>query len=302
MNKKILEKLRLAGEIAQKALKYAENLVKPGQKLLYICEKIEEMIIKEGGKPAFPLNISVNSIAAHYTSPPNDLRRLPNKGVVKIDLGVHIDGYIVDTARTIILGGNYYKLVKASRSALDAAIQIVKDGVKVSEVGKVIEKEIIEMGFQPIKNLTGHVMERYNLHAGISIPNVSTKLSLLSPKFKEGMIVAIEPFATTGRKGIVVDTPEAYIYRLIKSNYTGTRTERKIASYVYRRFKSLPFALRWMKNIIQAKKSHEAFQHLLKEKVLHKYPVLKDADNGVVSQMEDTLIVKKNSCEILTRK
>ena len=302
MNKKILEKLRLAGEIAQKALKYAENLVKPGQKLLYICEKIEEMIIKEGGKPAFPLNISVNSIAAHYTSPPNDLRRLPNKGVVKIDLGVHIDGYIVDTARTIILGGNYYKLVKASRSALDAAIQIVKDGVKVSEVGKVIEKEIIEMGFQPIKNLAGHVMERYNLHTGISIPNVSTKLSLLSPKFKEGMIVAIEPFATTGRKGIVVDTPEAYIYRLIKSNYTGTRTERKIASYVYRRFKSLPFALRWMKNIIQAKKSYEAFQHLLKEKVLHKYPVLKDADNGVVSQMEDTLIVKKNSCEILTRK
>lgn len=302
MNRKIVEKLRLAGEIAQKALKYAETLTKPSQKLLYICEKIEELIIKEGGKPAFPLNISVNNIAAHYTSPPDDMRRLPKKGIVKIDLGVHIDGYIVDTARTIILGGNYTKLVKAAKSALDAAIQIVKDGVKISDVGKVIEKEIIEMGFQPIKNLTGHVMERYNLHTGISIPNVSTKLSLLSPKFKEGMIVAIEPFATTGKKGIVVDTPEAHIYRLIKPNYTGTKFERRIVSYVHRRFKTLPFALRWLKNITQAKKSYEAFQNLLKEKVLHKYPVLKDVDNGIVSQMEDTLIVKKNSCEILTRK
>lgn len=302
MNKKTLEKLRLAGEIAQKALKYAENLVKPCQKLVYICEKIEEIIIKEGGKPAFPLNISVNNIAAHYTSPPNDMRRLPNKGVVKIDLGVHIDGYIVDTARTIILGGSYTKLVKAVKSALDAAIQIVKDGVKISDVGKVVEKEIVEMGFQPVKNLTGHVMERYNLHTGISIPNVSTKVSLFSPKFKESMIVAIEPFATTGRKGIVVDAPEAYIYRLIKPNVIGTKIERKIVSYVYRRFKTLPFSLRWIKNITQAKKTHEAFQKLLKEKALHKYHVLKDADNCVVSQMEDTLIVKKNSCEILTRK
>ena len=297
-----MEKLRLAGEIAQKALKYSESLVKPNVKLLYICEKIEEMIIKEGGKPAFPLNISVNNIAAHYTSPPNDMRRLPSKGVVKIDLGVHIDGYIVDTARTIILGGNYAKLVKTAKEALDAAIQIIKDGVKVSEIGEVIEKNIVESGFKPIRNLTGHVMERYNLHTGISIPNISTKFNFFSPKLKEDMIVAIEPFVTTGEKGIVLEVSEAYIYRLTKLTSPKTKMEEKIVSFIYKRFKTLPFALRWMKNIIKTKKYRIVFQNLVKEKVLYRYPVLKDADNGIVSQMEDTILVKKNGCEVLTRK
>ena len=302
LDSKTLEKLRLAGEIAQKALKYAESLVKPNVKLLYVCEKIEEMIVKEGGKPAFPLNISVNNIAAHYTSPPNDMRKLPSKGVVKIDLGVHIDGYIVDTARTIILGGNYTKLVKAAKEALDAAIQIIKDGVKVSEIGEVIEKNIVESGFKPIRNLTGHVMERYNLHTGISIPNISAKFNLFSPKLKEDMIVAIEPFVTTGEKGIVLEASEAYIYRLTKLTSPKTKIEEKIVSFIYKRFKTLPFALRWMKNIIKPKKYKLVFQNLVKEKVLYRYPVLKDADNGIVSQMEDTILVKKNGCEVLTRK
>jgi len=302
LDNKALEKLRLAGEIAQKALKYAESLVKPNAKLLYICEKIEETIVKEGGRPAFPLNISVNSIAAHYTSPPNDMRKLPNRGVVKIDLGVHIDGYIVDTARTIILGGNYSKLVKAAKTALDAAIQIIKDGVKVSEIGEVIEKKILESGFKPIRNLTGHVMERYNLHTGVSVPNVSTKFGLFSPKLKENTVVAIEPFVTTGEKGIVIETSEAYIYRLTKLISPKTKLEEKIVSFVYKRFKTLPFALRWMKNIIKPKKYRLVFQNLVKEKILYEYPVLKDADNGIVSQMEDTILVKKNGCEILTRK
>ena len=302
LDDKVLEKLRLAGEIAQKALKYAASLAKPNTKLLYICEKVEEMILKEGGKPAFPLNISVNNIAAHYTSPPNDMRKLPNKGVVKIDLGVHIDGYIVDAARTIILGGNYAKLVRAAESALDAAIQIIKDGVRVSEIGEVIEKNIIESGFKPIKNLTGHVMERYNLHTGLSIPNVSTKISLFSPKLKEGMLVAIEPFATTGEKGIVMEVPEAYIYRLTKLTSPRGKPEDKLVSYIYKRFRTLPFALRWVNAVLKSKKHKLVFRSLVKEKILHKYHVLKDSSNGIVSQMEDTILVRKNGCEVLTRK
>lgn len=294
----ILEKLRRAAEIAKRALKLSETLVKPGAKIIEICERLEGEIKKLGGSPAFPVNVSVNEIAAHYSSPPGDTRVIPPSSIVKIDVGVHIDGYIVDVAKTLCFNRKLRDLVRATEEALDAAVERMRDGVRTSEIGSVIEKTIRGYGYHPIKNLSGHSMERYNLHAGVSIPNVSSVLGAFSPKLREGMIVAVEPFATTGSRAFVVDSQPVAIFRL-----TGRRPEdgemSKIYAMIYKRCRELPFSLRWFKEIVKTRKALTTFQRMVASKHVHAYPALREVDGNPVAQAETTVVIRKNGAERL---
>ena len=289
LDAKVLESYRTAGEIAAEIRKEAEKIVRKGVPLQKICETLERKILKEGGKPAFPVNVSLNDIAAHYTSPPDDRTTVPPKALVKVDIGVQINGFIADTALTISVGKVGRGLIEAAESAHENALKIVKAGVRSSEIGEVIEKTIRESGFRPISNLTGHLLGQYNLHAGKSIPNVKTRLGFT---LKEGEVYAIEPFATTG-EGIVDDSKYAYIYRL-----TSQKQSDQFLSYITREFKTLPFTSRWLIHKFSKKRVQELIKRYINGGLIQPYPVLIERKRGVVSQAEHTLIVKKNGCEV----
>lgn len=286
MENEIIEKYLKAGKIAKEVREFSKSLLKEGAKYIEIASKIDEKINELGAKPAFPVNISVNEVAAHDTPSFNDERTLKKGDIVKVDIGVHVDGYIADTAYTVEIGtSNYSKLIKASEDALKSAIEILKSGIKVCEIGRAVYEKIKEHGYLPIVNLSGHLLEEYKLHAGITIPNYDNK----NENTLENCAVAIEPFATNG-VGQVIETRKGEIYRLI--NLKPVRIGRDILLYISKEFKTLPFAKRW---IIQkfGKKAEIILNKFVSLDILHNYPILKEKEGGIVSQSEHTILINK---------
>lgn len=283
------ENYKKAGRIARDALKIGSRSIKEGVSYQKVAEKIESFINSEG-KIAFPVNISVNAIAAHYTPSLNDPLTFKRGDVVKIDVGAHVDGYIGDTAMTVEVGKSKRKeMIRATEEALDDAINIIKDGTSISEIGGTIEKKIRSFGFLPIKNLQGHSLEQYNLHAGTSVPNI---VNNNRKKLRSGEVIAVEPFATDGG-GRVVDHAYGNIYRLSKKN-------GKFANEICAHFNTLPFAGRWLVKIVKEEEVYKTISFLLKRRIISAYKTLVEVDGGVVTQAEHTILVKKNGCEVLT--
>jgi len=289
IEEEVLKKYIEAGRIAKHVREYSEKLVKPGERLVEICGKLESMILELGGKPAFPCNISINEIAAHYTPSHDDEGTVPPGSVVKVDLGVHVDGYIADTAVTIDLSDKHVLLLEASREALEKAIEKLEPGVKTFEIGLTIEKTIKKYGFRPVRNLTGHSIDRYRVHAGLSIPNYGDRFALA--KINEGMTVAIEPFATNGR-GLTREGRIVNIYSIAKTNPRKLDEETgKVFSYIWDEYKTLPFTPRWLVPVFGLERVRKAMRVLVKTKTLISYPILVEAGRGMVSQFEHTIVL-----------
>ncbi|RLE82650.1 MAG: type II methionyl aminopeptidase [Thermoprotei archaeon] len=285
----VLDCYRRAGKVVYKALKLALNLVEEDKPVLEICEKLEGFIINSGARPAFPVNISINQVAAHYTADIEDELTVPRKGIVKVDIGVHVDGFIADAALSIPLGVDYLELVDAAYNALVAAIRAMKPFKPLQEIGVVIEREITKMGFNPIRNLSGHLIDRYNLHAGKSVPN--TGIGYPNVVSRTGEVYAIEPFATNG-VGEVVEGNVVTIFRL--SSLKRVKRDKKaneIIKKVWSSFRSLPFAKRWLARLIGRSQVDEVIAKLANYKAITGYPVLVERSAGMVSQMEDTIIL-----------
>ncbi len=295
--KEELETYRRAGRIASAVRKEVPRLVQPKKRIKEICEGTEKMIIKMGGIPAFPTNVSIDHVAAHYTSPPNDESLVPDDGLVKVDLGASINGYLSDTAVTIDLSGRETALVAAAEAALKGAISVIKAGIDISQVGKMISSSIADAGFKPISNLTGHSLARYELHSGTSLPNVPTGSGRV---MKEGDIFAIEPFVTKRNgKGYVKDTDSIFIFSCAEprsQSNPGDDPDRKLLFELRRRFGGLPFALRWLGENPDVKQ----FRKLVRSGSIISYPVLVEGGKKIVAQAEHTVLVKKYGCEVLT--
>lgn len=286
MEKEILEKYIKAGRIAAKVIDNCKYLVKPGKNILELAEEIERNIINLGGEPAFPVNIGINNIAAHYTPEKKESISFKEGDIVKIDVGVHIDGYIGDTAITISLG-DHKELVEASRKALEEAIKIIKPGVKINEISEVVQKTIESFGFKPIKNLTGHGLDRYNIHSEPQIPNVVGSNNYV---LKEDDVIAIEPFATTGL-GFVKDLEDARIFSVLidKNQKIRSLEAREIYSFGANR-NGLPFPSRWIE--LSEIKFRLGIKELKIKEMIHPYYILAEDDKALVSQFEHTLIVR----------
>jgi len=291
-----INKLIEAGKIAKKVLKNASKIVKPGTPIIEICNELENMIIKLGGKPAFPCNVSVNEIAAHYSSPIGDESIIPENSLVKIDIGVHVDGFIADTAKTFIFNSEYIDLVEAAEKALENAISAIKPGVEIRRVSSIIEQTIKRYGYKPIKNLSGHLMKQYLLHGGKSVPNV---VENYNEEFLEGEVYAIEPFSTNGA-GMVEDTDQVYIYGFIKIRGAENKFEKSLLKTIRTRFRNLPFSERWLTDVFPPNKVKNAIHKLAEKGALHSYPVLKELANGMVAQAEHTIIVLRDGALITT--
>ena len=288
---RILEKYKAAGKILIEVRDAALELVKPGNRLLEVAEFVESSIRDRGGEPAFPCNISRNEEAAHATPSIDDETVFGEEDLVKLDIGVHIDGYIADSAVTVDLSGKYEELIRASETALDEAIKIIHDGVSTVEIGEVIEEAIKERGYKPIVNLSGHGLVRYNSHAPPTIPNVKYEHGVI---LRTNDVIAIEPFATDGG-GKVVESGNVEIYSLIKPKPVRMREAKKLLDEI-KKYHGLPFARRWLPR----ERLNLALRALKNTGVLRDYPILREEDRGLVAQAEHTVIVKEDGCEVTT--
>jgi methionyl aminopeptidase len=297
-DKEALDKFRLSGKILRETREEMRGYVKENMPIIDVCEKAENLIRAKGGKPAFPCNVSINETAAHYTSPPGDKNTIPETSVVKVDIGVHVDGYVTDTAFTACFSPEHKRMSETAELALKTAVENVHGEMPVGRIGGLIETTIRNRGFKPISNLTGHSVGRYLIHAGTSIPNVS-QISLA--KVHAGDIFAIEPFVTQpDAAGHVDDTDETTIFRFVKPKSLQTAYAKHLCKFIETNFRTLPFAERWLKGAVPKEKHTEAFKELLKSKTLMAYPVFVEASGKPVTQAEHTLLITDDGCEVLT--
>lgn len=297
-DKEALEKFRLSGKILSETREEIKGFVREGMPIIDICEKAETLIGKKGGKPAFPCNVSINEVAAHYTSPPNDKNRIPENSLVKVDIGAHVDGYVTDTAVTVCFNPEYEDLVDTAQRALEAAIENVQPGMSTSRPGAIIENVVKSRGFKPISNLCGHQVGRYIVHTGTSIPNVS---QLSFSKIKLGGVYAIEPFVTLpNAAGRVENGEEATIFRFLKSRSMKSSYAKQLLRYVEEKFRTLPFAERWLQGVVPEEHYQEAFRELLASKALMEYPIFVEASRKTVAQAEHTVLIVRDGCIVLT--
>lgn len=298
MSSEELEKYLRAGEIAFEAKKLAEKIVVPGVPIIKIAEEIEELIRSRGAAPAFPTNISINHIAAHRTPYVGDTETVPEEAIVKVDIGVHVDGYIADTALSIVLSDKLVPLAEAVKNALYKALKKIRAGTRFRDIGFIIEREIKSAGFKPIKNLSGHSLGRYQIHGGEYIPNYRDALAI--GRFRSGKAYAIEPFGTNGRGYVVEDRSSVQIYALRSSKGNVSGFEAEVLDIVRTRFSTLPFCERWLADLGDVDAVRAALKGLVAKKVLIQYPVLVEAGRGFVAQFEETVFVTSSGVYVTT--
>lgn len=289
-----LMSLKEAGKIAKDTRDYAKTLIKPGMKLLEIAEKIEDKIMSSGGKPAFPVNLCINELAAHYTPSHDDENTA--EGLLKVDIGVHVNGFIADTAFSLDLENSEEneKLIKASQEAVSSALKVVKKGIETGTVGAEIHRVISQSGFSPIRNLTGHEVTKWFLHSGVSIPNYNNSNKT---KIEEG-VYAIEPFVTTGQ-GIVYESKPSGIYCLKDKKPVRDTLAREIQNFIFEEYKTLPFCSRWIVKKFAAR-SLNALRMLEQAGSLQQFSQLVEKGKEKVAQSEHTIVVFDDKTEVTT--
>jgi len=290
MEKEELKNYKKAGEITKEAQELAAKTLKVGTNLFEFAEKIEESIKKKGGYPAFPINLSQNEVAAHYTPGFESEDQVGENDVIKVDIGVHVDGYICDSAQTIDFSGKHKEMVKASDEALEAAVKMVKEGVKIGTIGKKIEDIIKEKGFKPIQNLSGHGVQQYDAHTPPTIPNVDNKDSR---ELEEDMVIAIEPFATDG-PGFVKEGSQAEIFQLEERRPVRSKEARKLMDFIEEEYSTLPFAERWLQRDLEMSEFSRkvGLRELMQKKCIVTFPLLKEEEGKTVTQKETTLVLE----------
>lgn len=294
----VLQKYVRAGRIAAEVREFMRKTVSEGMAVIEVCEKAETLIREKGGNPAFPCNVSVNEIAAHYTSSPGDKRTIPMNSIVKVDIGVHVDGYIADTAVTVCFNPEYETLARTAEEALEVGVKTLHPGMSIPAFGAVIEKTIKARGHKPVSNLTGHQIGRFLIHTGKSLPNV---FHFSAAKVNMGEVYAIEPFVTVANAaGKIEHGLEAHIFRFLKRRSLKNMNAQQLLDYIIRNFQTLPFTERWLRGVVPSEHYKTAFSELLSAKTLMAYPVFIEASGKPVAQAEHTVLITEKGCKILT--
>ena len=294
MEKSVIDKILRAGKIAQELRKYAREIVVKGRSLYEIAVLIDDKIFELGVKPAFPVNLSINEVAAHYTPSVGDDGVA--HGLLKIDIGISVDGYIADTAFSVDLENDEInkKLIEAAEAGVSASVSNFAIGKKLNEIGAEISGAISKFGFTSIANLSGHSIERFVVHAGWTVPNYdSGAVDVL----EEGLY-ATEPFATNGH-GRVRDGGKSGIFRIDSDSVVRDRFAREVLSWIADEYKTLPFASRWVHKKFGAR-GMLALRQLEQAGVLYQYPQLIEVSGGKVAQAEHTVLLLENGKKYVT--
>jgi len=287
-----------AGRIAGEVREIARNTDWVGRTAYDLCEYVESEIKKRGADCAFPVNVSINEIAAHYTAEPGDDLEIKDDDLVKIDLGAHVNGYIADTAVSVCYDPEYDPLVSAAEKALAKALSMMKAGVKARDIGRTIESSIRDMGFKPIANLSGHSLDQYTIHAGKTIPNI---WSIGGFSLSDQSAYACEPFVTTrDGGGFVRNGSTKNIFALVSRKRTKSEAADLMLDRIWERFNTLPFALRWLTSEWEEAEARELLDLLVKKKAVQAYPVLVEAEGQRVAQAEHTFIPTDGGVTLVT--
>lgn len=286
-----------AGKIAGQVRSLIKE-ISVGDSFLEICENIENATRRLGGEPAFPCNVCVNQITAHNTAEIEDQNVVKQGDVLKIDFGVHVGGFIADTAKTITFDPSYDTLVNATEEVLKEAISVFRKDIRVGDIGRVVQTGASRRGFRPISNLSGHTLQQYKIHGGISIPNVWVANS---PSIKANEVYAIEPFLTSlDGAGVVVEKDVKNIFSIIGRKKTNVKKLDRLVEEIWNHYKTLPFAARWFLNSMDMKEINQMLLELTHRKILRAYPVLIEAKGKFVAQFEDTIIPTESGAITLT--
>lgn len=295
MNEEALAALRRAGAISREARDLGAGMVAEGVALLDVAEEVEGRIRSLGARPAFPCNISINEVAAHFTPRTGEKLKFANGDLVKIDVGAHVDGYIGDTATTVEVGTrNWTSLIESSAKGLAVALEIVGEGIPLNTVGGIVDRAIRSTGHVPVTNLTGHSMKQYNLHAGISVPNFDDGESVKVPR---DTVLAIEPFATDGA-GQVRNSRPGNIYRIMRERELRDKAAADHFRLLQENFGTLPFCERWATELDPKAAVH--LRMLVRHGLVFAYPVLSEVRGGKVSQKEHTVVIHDSRAEVIT--
>ena len=299
INNMAIEEYIKAGKIASEVREMVRGKDWVGKSVYDICEEVESEIKKRGAGCAFPVNASINEIAAHYTAEPNDPITIKDTDLVKIDLGAQINGYIADTAVTVCYDAQFDGLVQAAEEALENAMSMVKTGVKVSDIGRTIESTIKKRGLKPIANLSGHSLDQYTIHAGKSIPNI---WSIGGFSLSENSAYACEPFVTTEQGGGFVRNGKIKnIFALNSRKKTKNEEADRLLEFIWDNFNMLPFALRWIVKDWEEKRARELLDILINKKAVQAYPILIEVNEQRVAQAEHTFIPNEKGATVTTQ-
>ena len=294
----IPEQYRRSGKITAEVKAVVRTVVKPGMGFLEVCGLVKREVESRGGRLAFPTGIGVNEVTAHYAPQEGDESVLRDDDLVKVDFGVHVDGYVTDTSVSLTFNPEYNLLLEATERCLDAAITTARREPRTAEIGREIHREAARFGFKTIENLTGHTVDRYVVHAGKSIPN------LYMPgmqSLKRGDVFAIEPFLTVGSgAGYVVDGPSKTIFSIVARKKTGTAELDAFAEEVWAERKTLPFTPQWYASEYPRERLYDIVNRLVAKRVARAYPTLVEASGSPVAQFEHTMALDVGGLVVLT--
>ncbi|MCX6818367.1 MAG: type II methionyl aminopeptidase [Candidatus Aenigmarchaeota archaeon] len=295
MEEKILENYIKAGRISGQIKAEVLQTIKPGMKILELAEFIEKRTLDLGGKPAFPVNIGINDITAHYTPKADDATVIKAGDLIKIDHGVHVDGWVADMAYTYCTDKN--EMIKAVEHALNEGIKAIRPGVKISEVSRAINDAVTSAGFGVVVNLTGHGLGQYVIHGPPTIPNVKNESADV---LKEGDVIALEPFVCE-KNGYVKESEPYEIYSFMQPKPVRLPEARVILDTAGNEYMGMPFCKRWLvKKGISPFKISFALRQLETNEALKSYPVLKERSGMKVAQAEHTIVVAEKP-SVITR-
>jgi methionyl aminopeptidase len=287
-----------SGRITRELRSLVRERVKPGMGYVETCEWVEKEIVARGGAPAFPTGIGVNHVTAHYAPQKADESKFFESDVIKVDFGVHVDGYVTDTAVTVTFNPEYELLVEAAERTLNAAVGALKAERRVGEIGREIRREASRLGFKTIENLTGHTVDRYVVHAGKSIPNLFVQNM---PSLKDDDVFAVEPFLTLGSAaGYVVDSEAETIFSLLARKSTGVKELDEFAAKVWDERKTLPFTPRWYAPAYGRERLDRIIKELVRKRLMRGYPTLVEASMKPVAQFEHTMAYSNGGLVVLT--
>lgn len=289
MNPEIQKILLQAGKIASQVKhEGAKKLSKPGASYLEVMDHCEKRIKELGGQIAWA-QMAVNDVAAHYCPTEEDKSVSQEGQLIKVDIGVHLDGHLADNAMTVIVGSSneHQDMVKAAQNALKSAIKLVRPGTPLWQLGEAQYSEAEALGFTTVKNLSGHSIERYKVHAGVSIPSFNNKDKT---ELKEGWQIAIEPFVTDGQ-GLIREKGPATIFMVEKEKGVRSLHARKILDYVKSQ-QGLPFTTRWLTRQFGKGGTALGMRELQQSSIIRSYPPLAEISGGLVTQFEHSMIVK----------
>lgn len=289
-----------AGQVAADALQLGKRLCVPGARIVDVVQAVEQDIRSKGLGLAFPCTIAIDAVAAHVTPTHDDTSVLTEGMLVKVDCGAELDGALSDNALTLEVGGNdrHARLIECSEACLKEAIGIIGPNVDLGTVGAAIEMTAKDFGFKPIQNLTGHSLETYVLHAGLTVPSVPMKVNR-RPRI--GDVVACEPFVTDGQAGRVENSGPGNIYHYQRSKPLRMPSTKRLLAAIEKAHPKLPFAERWMTGALEPNKLGFNLLQLQKEALIKHYPALSEASGGMVAQTEATLVITEDGCVVTTK-